>query len=105
MDTIYVIGLRIGEEMARALLSDICVELLASFDKVHAHHQTPKDDISGPRFVKPVFIVFTHTGHVLKLFFSRTQVMQVLTSNLAYAVYVTFFHLLGRAHLGTSKKE
>ena len=31
--------------------------------------------------------------------------MQVLTSNLAYAVYVTFFHLLGRAHLGTSKKN
>ncbi len=27
--------------------------------------------------------------------------IQVLTSNLAYAVYVTFFHLLGRAHLGS----
>jgi hypothetical protein len=35
LDSVYVIGLRIGEEMARNLLTALCSDFFAAFDKVH----------------------------------------------------------------------
>ena len=35
LDAVYMIGLRIGEEMARSLLTEFCSDFFAAFDKVH----------------------------------------------------------------------
>ena len=36
LDSVYMIGLRIGEEMARSLLTELCSDFFAAFDKVHS---------------------------------------------------------------------
>jgi hypothetical protein len=33
LDAVYMIGLRIGEEMSRSILTDLCSDLFAAFDK------------------------------------------------------------------------
>jgi len=35
LDSVYMIGLRIGEEMARSIITELCADFFAAFDKVH----------------------------------------------------------------------
>jgi hypothetical protein len=36
LDSVYMIGLRIGEEMARSILTELCSDFFSAFDKVHS---------------------------------------------------------------------
>lgn len=39
LDAVYMIGLRIGEEMARSILTELCSGIFSAFDKVHSSSQ------------------------------------------------------------------
>ena len=96
LDVVYLIGLRIGEEMARAHLTPICSALLAAFDKAYdpcgkplkADLYTPEEEENGG---------INHSSSTMLL-----ELSQVLVPDLAYDAYVTFYHLVGRAHLDSN---
>ena len=79
LDVTYLIGLRIGEEMARSNLTPLSSAFFSAFDKVY------EDD-----------------GKVLETseeMDALKDLQQVLTPDFAYSCYVAFYHLMGRAHL------
>ena len=82
LDVIYLIGLRIGEEMARSHLSQFSSAFFSSFDKVWD---------AGGRQLK--ISVDDSTSSVLS---------ETLDSELAYAAYIAFYNLMGRMHLEES---
>ena len=82
LDVTYLIGLRIGEEMARSNLSPLSSAFFSAFDKVY--------DDSGK------VLESQEEQDALK------DLQQVLTPDFAYACYVAFYHLMGRAHLDLS---
>ncbi len=86
LDVVYLIGLRIGEEMARSHLTPTCTAFFSSFDKVY--------DVTG----QPMRIAEETAQHK-----AVTDMMtEVLNSELAYDAYIAFYNLLGRAHLDAS---
>jgi len=86
LDIIYLLGLRIGEEMARSHLTDLVVATFSAFskvyDKVDSSHDSLDSDGSG-----------SHRINV------TLELGQILTRKLAYSVYVPFHFLLGGQHL------
>ena len=82
LDVIYMVGLRIGEEMARSHLSQFSSAFFSSFDKV-----------------------WDSTGRQLKISDNETApslLSEALDSELAYAAYIAFYNLMGRSHLEDS---
>ena len=82
LDVIYLIGLRIGEEMARSHLAQFSSAFFSSFDKV-----------------------WDATGRQLKISDDETAfsvLSEALDSELAYAAYIAFYNLMGRTHLEES---
>ena len=82
LDVIYLIGLRIGEEMARSHLAQFSSAFFSSFDKV-----------------------WDATGRQLKISDDETAssvLGEALDSELAYAAYIAFYNLMGRTHLEES---
>ena len=77
LDIVYLIGLRIGEEMARAHLTPLCSAFFSAFDKVY--------DPEGVRLSQV-----------------KDELALVLAPELAYDGYVAFHHLVGRGHLDAS---
>ena len=80
LDLLYLLGLRIGEEMSRTHLSDLVVGFFASFSKVFEDV-----DETSPRGTQTIRL--------------SLELADVLTKKLAYSVYIAFFHLLGGNHL------
>ena len=79
LDVTYLIGLRIGEEMARTHLSALCAAFFSAFDKVY--------DSEGKTLTSD-----EENDAILEL-------IDVLTPDFAYKCYLSFYHLIGRAHL------
>ena len=96
LDVVYLIGLRIGEEMARVHLTPICSALFAAFDKAYDPFgkplQSKYDDQASARLED---INYAPSEMLVEL-------SQVLIPELAYDIYVTFYHLVGRAHLDSN---
>ena len=82
LDVLYLLGLRIGEEMSRTHLTDLVVGFFTSFSKVF-------EDVS----LNPAREVRTQK---IKL---SAELAEVLSRRLAYSVYIAFCLLLGRTHL------
>lgn len=82
LDVTYMIGLRIGEEMARTHLTHLSSAFFSAFDKVY--------DEEGKT------LPCQDEQDALK------ELQQVLTPDLAYSCYVAFYHLMGRAHLDSN---
>ena len=80
LDLLYLLGLRIGEEMSRNHLSDLVVGFFASFSKVFEDV-----DETSPRGTQKLRL--------------SLELADVLTKKLAYSVYIAFYHLLGGKHL------
>ena len=80
LDVAYLIGLRIGEDMARTCLSALCAAFFGAFDKI-----------------------YDSDGNVLEECEEENdaihELTQVLTPDFAFSCYVAFYHLIGRAHL------
>ena len=76
LDAVYIVGLRIGEEMSRLHLTPLATGLLSAFDKLE-DLPDPKDEDSA----------------------GLVQLKQVLTSSAAYSSYVCFHQLLGGSYL------
>ena len=76
LDALYIIGLRIGEEMARIHLTPLAIGFFASLDKLETNEADGNDD-NG----------------------TLAQLKQVLTSATIFSAYVCFHQLLGGAHL------
>ena len=83
LDVVYLVGLRIGEEMARSHLTPLCTAFFSSFDKVYdsdgqllriADESSESKVISG-------------------------ELSRVLTPEMTYTAYLAFYNLLGRTHL------
>lgn len=83
LDVLYLLGLRIGEEMSRTHLTDLVAGFFTSFSKVF-------DDTCVPR---------PERGDGEPAFVSCTELTDVLTKKLAYTVYISFHLLLGGSHL------
>ena len=79
LDVIYLLGLRIGEEMSRTHLTDLVIGVFSAFSKVFEN-----DEVSNKETQK------------IRL---SAELAEVLTKKLAYSVYIAFFHLLGGRHL------
>ena len=79
LDVTYLIGLRIGEEMARTHLTPLSSAFFSAFDKVYDEDGKP--------------LVSDEQQDALK------ELQEVLTPDFSYACYVAFYHLMGRAHL------
>ena len=79
LDVLYLIGLRIGEEMSRTHLSDLVAGLLTSFSKVFEDASLSQAE-----------------SHSLK---PPHELTEVLTKKMAYTVYIPFHLLLGGQHL------
>ena len=97
LDVVYLIGLRIGEEMARVHLTPICSALFAAFDKVYDPYGKPltselEAEAAG----------FKGNDINASPSFMLMELSNVLTPELAYDIYVTFYHLVGRAHLDSN---
>jgi len=73
LDTVYMVGLRIGEEMARTHLTPLVTGLFSSFDKLESHDQDPDPALA--------------------------QLRQVLTPSTAFSAYICFYQLLGVSHM------
>jgi len=73
LDTVYMVGLRIGEEMARTHITPLVTGLFSSFDKLETDEQDPDPALA--------------------------QLRQVLTPALAFSAYVCFYQLLGGSHM------
>jgi len=73
LDTVYMMGLRIGEEMARTHLTPLVTGLFSSFDKLETPEQDPDPALA--------------------------QLRLVLTPSLAFTAYVCFYQLLGVSHM------
>ena len=74
LDVTYLLGLRVGEDLARVHLTPVATGLFGSFDKVYSEPQEQQE---------PAMVSLT----------------QVLTPSLAYSAYVAFYLLLGGAFL------
>ena len=79
LDVTYLIGLRIGEEMARTHLTPLISAFFSAFDKVY--------DEEGKSLSSE------EEQDALK------ELQEVLNPEFANACYVAFYHLMGRAHL------
>ena len=77
LDALYIIGLRIGEEMARIHLTPLAIGFFSSLDKLEV---IDDNEDNG----------------------SLAQLKQVLTPATTFAAYVCFHQLLGGAHLEAS---
>ena len=86
-----MIGLRIGEEMARTHLTTIVTVIFASFDKVHMVG-TPEVEME---VVERDRECDGEDG-------ALNELREVLTPEVAYSSYVAFYHLLGGGHLDAS---
>ena len=67
-----MVGLRIGEEMARIHLTPLVTGLFSSFDKLESHDQDPDPALA--------------------------QLRQVLTPVTAFSAYICFYQLLGESN-------
>ena len=76
LDCVYIVGLRIGEEMSRLHLTPLATGLLSGFDKLEDELAEGDEDTAG-----------------------LTQLRQVLTPSAAFAAYVCFHQLLGGSYL------
>jgi len=86
LDLLYLIGLRIGEEMARTHMTTFCSAFFSTFDKAVSKSSPEEVQDEGERFS-------------LALAAQTTELSHVLTPELAYSAYVTFYNPFGRAHL------
>ena len=77
LDAVYMIGLRIGEEMARIHLTPLAIGLFSAFDKVD---EDPCQDEKS----------------------ALLQLKEVLTPSLAFSSFLCFHQLLGGTKLETS---
>jgi len=73
LDIVYMVGLRIGEEMARTHLTPLVTGLFSSFDKLESSDKDPDPALA--------------------------QLRLVLTPSLAFSAYVCFYQLLGGSHM------
>ena len=78
LDAVYIVGLRIGEEMARIHLTPLALGLFSAFDKVEKPEIEMKADSSDPALL---------------------QIRDILTPALAFTAYICFKQLLGGTHL------
>ena len=90
LDLVYLIGLRIGEEMARAHLTPVCTAFFAAFDKAYGPDgKQPLDNDLGkamtPDLGKRTFSI--NTGRRLLLWCT------VCTSAVPRTIYSASFHL------------
>lgn len=79
LDVVYLIGLRIGEEMAKTHLTPLCTAFFSAFDQV-----------------------WTGEGQLLPDFSTLNELSETLSMKIAYSAYVAFYNLLGRSHLDES---
>ena len=75
LDVVYLVGLRIGEELARTHLTPLVTGLFSAFDKVQVTTGATEPD--------PTMV----------------ELAKVLTPSLAYSAYVALYNLLGGAFL------
>ena len=80
LDVAYLIGLRIGEDMARTCLSALCAAFFGAFDKIYDSDGNVMEEVEEDN---DAIHELTH----------------VLTPDFAFSCYVAFYHLIGRAHL------
>eukprot|EP00092_Neocalanus_flemingeri_P037978 GFUD01041344.1.p1 GENE.GFUD01041344.1~~GFUD01041344.1.p1 ORF type:complete len:1145 (+),score=428.61 GFUD01041344.1:479-3436(+) len=73
LDVVYMVGLRIGEEMARTHLTPLVTGLFSSFDKLESPDQDPDPALA--------------------------QLRLVLTPSMAFSAYICFYQLLGGSHM------
>jgi len=93
MDIIYLIGLRIGEDMARTNITTVVVALFSAFDKIYCSGGVPSTpDMQSGEGGDAV----DHNDAALE------ELRGVLTPEVAYTAYVAFYHLLGGGHLDAS---
>ena len=76
----YLIGLRIGEDMARTCLSALCAAFFGAFDKIYDSDGNVMEE--GEEENDAIH-----------------ELTHVLTPDFAFSCYVAFYHLIGRAHL------
>ncbi|XP_059094750.1 WD repeat-containing protein 81-like [Tigriopus californicus] len=79
LDVVYLIGLRIGEEMAKTHLTPLCTAFFSTFDHV-----------------------WTSEGHLVPDFPNLNELSETLSMKIAYSAYVAFYNLMGRSHLDES---
>uniref|UniRef100_A0A0K2UX53 Putative LOC100169061 [Acyrthosiphon pisum] n=1 Tax=Lepeophtheirus salmonis TaxID=72036 RepID=A0A0K2UX53_LEPSM len=79
LDVIYLIGLRIGEEMSRGHLTPLCTSFFSSFEKNSKSH--------SPANLKDI---------------ATEELDYVMTPEVAYTGYVGFYHLMGKVHLDSN---
>ena len=80
LDVAYLIGLRIGEDMARTCLSALCAAFFGAFDKIYDSDGNVMEE--GEEENDAIH-----------------ELTHVLTPDFAFSCYVAFYHLIGRAHL------
>ena len=83
LDALYIIGLRIGEEMARIHLTPLATGFFSALDKMELIEAGADADVNDDNG-------------------TLTQLKQVLTPTTVFAAYVCFHQLLGGAHLEAS---
>ena len=97
LDLLYIVGLRIGEEMSRTHLSDIVAGFFTAFSKVFDESSLPPEDCeeaehgAGARTEAGERDAGARTP--------RPELEEVLTRRLAYTAYIPFYFLLGGQYL------